>query len=252
VTFNVSADAYGRFMGRYSEPLAVQFAELAGVRAGQRALDVGCGPGALTAQLVDRLGADAVSAVDPSPSFVEAVRERFPDIGAQSGSAEQLPFLDDSFDVALAQLVVHFMSDPVAGLGEMARVTRPGGIVAACVWDHAGGGGPLTTFWQAARDIDPLVRDESQLAGAREGHLAELAEAAGLKDIESSALAVSVRFETFEEWWDSFTLGVGPAGAHVAQLDEAGRDALRARCAQLLPPAPFDVTASAWCVRARV
>ncbi|MCW2750992.1 MAG: Methyltransferase type 11, partial [Aeromicrobium sp.] len=105
MTFNVSADAYGRFMGRYSEPLAVRFAELAGVRAGQRALDVGCGPGALTAQLVDRLGADAVSAVDPSPSFVEAVRERFPDIDAQSGSAEQLPFLDDSFDVALAQLV---------------------------------------------------------------------------------------------------------------------------------------------------
>jgi SAM-dependent methyltransferase len=220
VTFNVSADAYGRFMGRYSEPLALHFAELAGVRAGQRALDVGCGPGALTAQLVDRLGADAVSAVDPSPSFVEAVRERFPDIDAQSGSAERLPFLDDSFDLALAQLVVHFMSDPVAGLREMARVTRPGGIVAACVWDHAGGGGPLTTFWQAARDIDPLVRDESQLAGAREGHLAELAEAAGLKD--------------------------------VAQLDEAGRDALRARCAQLLPSAPFDVTASAWCVRASV
>jgi SAM-dependent methyltransferase len=206
----------------------------------------------LTAQLVDRLGADAVSAVDPSPSFVEAVRERFPDIDAQSGTAEQLPFLDDSFDLALAQLVVHFMSDPVAGLREMARVTRPGGLVAACVWDHAGGGGPLTTFWQAARDIDPLVQDESELAGAREGHLAELSEAAGLKDIESSALAVSVRFAAFEEWWDSFTLGVGPAGAHVAQLDEAGRDALRARCAQLLPPAPFDVTASAWCVRARV
>jgi ubiquinone/menaquinone biosynthesis C-methylase UbiE len=253
VTFNVPADAYGRFMGRYSEPLAVQFAELAGVRAGQRALDVGCGPGALTAQLVDRLGAEAVSAVDPSPSFVEAVRERFPDIDAQAGTAEQLPFLDDSFDLTLAQLVVHFMSDPVAGLREMARVTRPGGLVAACVWDHAAGGrGPLTTFWQAARDVDPLVQDESQLAGAREGHLAELSEAAGLRDIESSALAVIVRFATFDEWWESFTLGVGPAGAHVAQLDESGRDALRARCAQLLPPAPFDVTASAWCVRARV
>jgi ubiquinone/menaquinone biosynthesis C-methylase UbiE len=253
VTFNVSVDAYGRFMGRYSEPLAVQFAELAGVRAGQRALDVGCGPGALTAQLVDRLGADAVSAVDPSPSFVEAIRERFPDIDAQAGTAEQLPFPDDSFDLALAQLVVHFMTDPVAGLREMARVTRTGGLVAACVWDHAAGGsGPLTTFWQAARDIDPLVQDESQLAGAREGHLAELSEAAGLKDIESSALAVSVRFATFDEWWNSFTLGVGPAGAHVAQLDEARRDALRARCAQLLPPTPFDVIASAWCVRTRV
>jgi ubiquinone/menaquinone biosynthesis C-methylase UbiE len=252
VTFNVSADAYGRFMGRYSEPLAVQFAKLAGVRAGQRALDVGCGPGALTAQLVDRLGAEAVSAVDPSPSFVEAVRERFPDVDAQSGTAEQLPFLDDSFDLTLAQLVVHFMSDPVAGLREMARVTRPGGLVAACVWDHAPGGrGPLTTFWQAARDINPLVRDESELAGAREGHLAELSQAAGLNDIESSALTVSVRFATFDEWWESFTLGVGPAGAHVAQLDESGRDTLRARCAQLLPPAPFEVTASAWCVRAR-
>jgi ubiquinone/menaquinone biosynthesis C-methylase UbiE len=240
-------------MGRYSEPLAVQFAELADVRAGQRALDVGCGPGALTAQLVDRLGVDAVSAVDPSPSFVEAVRERFPDIDAQSGRAEQLPFPDAGFDLALAQLVVHFMSDPVAGLREMARVTRPGGLVAACVWDHAGGGGgPLTTFWRAARDIDPLVQDESELAGAREGHLAELSKAAGLKDIESSTLTVSVRYATFDEWWGSFTLGVGPAGAHVAQLDESGRDALRARCAQLLPPAPFDVMASAWCVRARV
>lgn len=252
MTFNVSADAYGRFMGRYSEPLAVQFAELAGVRAGQRALDVGCGPGALTAQLVDRLGTDAVSAIDPSPSFIAAIRERFPDIDAQSGTAEQLPYPDDSFDLALAQLVVHFMSDAVAGLREMARVTRPGGLVAACVWDHAGGGGPLATFWRAAQDIDPRVQDESELAGVREGHLAELSEAAGLKDIESSALAVSVRFETFDEWWDSFTLGVGPAGSHVAQLDKTGRDTLRARCAQLLPPAPFDITASAWCVRARV
>ncbi len=142
MTFNVAADAYGKFMGQYSEPLAVPFADAAGVRAGQRALDVGCGPGALTAQLVERLGADAVSAIDPSPPFVAAMRERFPAVDVHAGVAEMLPFPDDDFDLALAQLVVHFMDDPVAGLREMARVTRPGGSIAACVWDHAGGGGP--------------------------------------------------------------------------------------------------------------
>jgi SAM-dependent methyltransferase len=251
VTFDVAADSYTRFMGRYSEPLAVQCAELADVQAGYRALDVGCGPGALTAQLVDRLGADAVSAVDPSDPFVAAVRARFPQVDVRCAVAEQLPFPDDSVDLALAQLVVHFMTDPVAGLSEMARVTRPGGLVAASVWDHAGGGGPLATFWRAVHDIDPGARDESELPGAREGHLAELCEAACLTDIEPTSLTVTVRFATFADWWEPFTLGVGPAGAHVAQLDQAQRDVLRGRCAQLLPPAPFEVAASAWCVRAR-
>ena len=251
MTFNVTADAYDRFMGRFSEPLAARFAELAQVQAGQRALDVGCGPGGLTAQLVDRLGADNVSAVDPSASFVAAVRARLPGVDVRSAVAERLPFPDDSFDLALAQLVVHFMADPVSGLSEMARVTRPGGLVAACVWDHAGGSGPLATFWRAGHDIDPHVRDESELPGAREGHLAELCEAARLKDIEPMSLSVTVRFATFDDWWEPFTLGVGPAGAYVARLDEAQRDGLRRRCVQLLPPSPFDISASAWCVRAR-
>lgn len=251
VTFDVAADDYARFMGRFSEPLAVQFAELAHIRAGQRALDVGCGPGALTGQLVERLGSDAVSAIDPSPPFVAAIRVRFPEVDVRSGVAEHLPFPDDSFDLALTQLVVHFMTDPVSGLREMARVTRPGGLVAACVWDHAGGGGPLAAFWRAVHDVTPGARDEADLAGAREGHLVELCEAAGLKHIEPSTLTVTVRFTTFADWWEPFTLGVGPAGAHVTQLDEGPRDVLRARCAQLLPPAPFEVAALAWCVRAR-
>ena len=231
-------------MGRFSEPLAVQFARLAGVRAGQRVLDVGCGPGALTAQLAERLGAGVVS-------FVAAVRARLPEVDVRSGAAEQLPFPDGSFDIALAQLVVHFMTDPVLGLREMARVTRPGGLVAACVWDHAGAGGPLAAFWRAVHDMDPHARDEAELAGAREGHLAELCQAAGLTHIEPAALTVSVGFTTFADWWEPFTLGVGPAGAYVNQLDQARRDVLRNRCAQLLPPAPFQVAASAWCVRAR-
>ena len=252
MSFNVSADAYARFMGQYAEPLAAQFAELADVRPGQRALDVGCGPGALTAQLVQRLGAASVAAVDPSDSFVEATRTRLPDADVRSGVAESLPFPDDSFDLALAQLVVHFMTDPVAGLREMARVTRAGGTVAACVWDHAGGGGPLSTFWRAVRDMDADAHDESDLAGAREGHLAELCDAAGLANIESASLTVRVRFATFADWWEPFTLGVGPAGAYVAQLDESRRELLRTQCEQRLPSAPFEVAASAWCVRASV
>jgi SAM-dependent methyltransferase len=251
MTFNVTAEAYDRFMGRFSEPLAARFVELAQVKPGQRALDVGCGPGGLTARLVDRLGADAVSAVDPSAPFVAAVRARLPGVDVRSGVAEGLPFPDHSFDLVLAQLVVHFMADPVSGLSEMARVTRPGGAVAACVWDHAGGGGPLATFWRAVQETDPQAGDESNLAGVREGHLAELCEAAHLKDIESTSLTVTVPFATFNDWWEPFTFGVGPAGAYVAQLDEALRPGLRDRCARLLPPAPFTITASAWCVRAR-
>lgn len=251
MSFEVSADAYDRFMGRFSVPLAVRFAQSADVRAGQRALDVGCGPGALTAQLVARLGSDAVSAVDPSASFVVAIRERFPNVDVQFGVAEQLPLPDDYFDIALAQLVVHFMAEPVSGLAEMARVTRPGGVVAACVWDHGGAGGPLSLYWRAVRDLDPEAPDESGLAGAREGHLAELFAAAGLRQIEPTTLTVRVDFETFDDWWEPFTLGVGPAGAYLLQLDMAQRDVLRARCAELLPPAPFEVAASVWCVVAR-
>ena len=143
----------------------------------------GCGPGALTARLVARLGAGQVAAVDPSEPFVAAARSRLPGVDVRVAAAESLPFDDDAFDAVLAQLVVHFMADPVAGLAEMARVARPGGTVAACVWDHAGGTGPLTTFWRAVADLDPGAHDESGLAGAREGHLAELAAAAGLEDV---------------------------------------------------------------------
>ena len=251
MTFNVSAEAYDRFMGRFSEPLAARFVEVAQVKPGQRALDVGCGTGGLTTQLVDRLGVGAVSAVDPSAPFVAALRTRLPGVDVRSAVAENLPFPDHSFDLVLAQLVVHFMADPVSGLSEMARVTRPGGVVAACVWDHAGGSGPLATFWRAVHDIDPQARDESELAGAREGHLAELSEAAHLKDIESMSLTVTARFATLDDWWEPFTLGVGPAGAYVARLDETQRDGLRSRCARLLPPSQFEIAASAWCVRAR-
>lgn len=249
MTFRVAADAYDRFMGRYSVPLGPLMADLAGVTPGQRVLDVGCGPGALTAELVRRVGASAVSAIDPSEPFVDAAQQRNPGVDVRHAAAEKLPFDDGSFDAALAQLVVHFMADPVEGLGEMRRVTRRDGVVVACVWDHDGGSGPLSMFWQAARRLDPAVADEAGLAGAREGHLGELFRAAELADVEETVLAVHVEHPTFEEWWEPFTLGVGPAGVHVASLDADRRDALRDECRRLLPAAPFTVQARAWAAR---
>jgi SAM-dependent methyltransferase len=246
VSFNVAAEAYDRFMGRYSALLAPQLADFAGVQTGQRVLDVGSGPGALTAQLVRRLGPEAVAAVDPSGPFVAAARARYPGVDVRQASAEELPFADGAFDAAIAQLVVHFMSDPVAGLAEMARVTRHDGVVAACVWDHAGSQGPLSLFWRAALELDPGIEDESQLAGTREGHLAELFVAAGLRQVEEAVLAAGFEHPTFEEWWDPFTHGVGPAGSYVATLGAEQQAELRERCRALLPAAPFVLTARAW------
>jgi len=252
MTFDVDAAAYDSFMGRYSVLLAPQLADLAGISAGQRALDVGCGSGTLTGELVDRLGASSVSAADPSVPFVASVRDRYPEVDVHQASAELLPFPQDAFDAALAQLVVHFMSDPAAGLSEMARVTRPDGVVAACVWDHAGGQGPLSLFWNAARDLDPDIEDESLLAGTRSGHLTELLTGAGLRQVEELALSVGVEHPSFDEWWEPYTRGVGPAGAYVVSRSEEERAELRERCRRALPAAPFVLTARAWAARGRV
>jgi SAM-dependent methyltransferase len=251
VSFAVAASAYDRFMGRYSRPLAPLFADFAGVTSNQQALDVGCGPGALTGELVDRVGAASVSAVDPSQSFVTALVERHPGIEAHRAAAEALPFSDGSFDVVVAQLVVHFMADPIAGLREMSRVARPGATVAACVWDHGGRHGPLSTFWRVVREVDPRADDESGLAGTSEGDLGRLFHAAGLDDTDETVLAVEVHHPTFEDWWEPYTLGVGPAGAYVSGLDAESRERLRSRCEETVR-APFTITGRAWAARARV
>jgi len=249
MSFAVAADAYDRFMGRYSGELALGFANFAGVEAGQKVLDVGCGPGALTAQLVRRVGAESVAAVDPSESFVAAARERHPGVDVRLAAAEELPYADGSFDATLAQLVVHFMTDPAAGVAEMVRVTRSGGVVAACVWDLAGGRAPISVFWRAAHELDDAVQDESRLAGTREGHLAELFEAAGLRQVQERELSVSVRYAGFDEWWEPFTFGVGPAGMYAKSLGETELSALRERCRELLADGRTSLTAVAWAAR---
>jgi ubiquinone/menaquinone biosynthesis C-methylase UbiE len=249
MSFDVAAESYDRFMGRYSRLLAPQMADLADVRVGERVLDVGCGPGALTGELVARVGAPNVAAVDPSESFVSALRERHPDVAVQQASAEQLPFPAQRFDAALAQLVVHFMSDPVAGLREMGRVTKRGGVVAACAWDQSRRQGPLGVFWEAVRSVDPGAVDESRRPGTHEGHLVRLFADAGLRDVEGATLSVRLEHRSFDDWWTPYTLGVGPAGAYVAQLDAAKRDALREKCRELLPATPFVIDARAWAAR---
>lgn len=251
MSFAVGAEAYDRFMGRYSVPLASIFAEFADVPEAGRVLDVGCGTGALTDVLIARVGVDHVTAADPSTSFVTSLRLRQPGLVVEETTPGVLPFDSAEFDATLAQLVVHFMSDPVAEIAEMARVTRPDGIVAACVWDHAEGGGPLAEFWSAVHDLDPTVPGEGDLPGTSRGELGELFGHAGLRDIEESELSVSVAHAGFDEWWEPFTFGVGPAGAHVKSLDSDDVESLRARCMARLPDGPFEIRARAWAARGR-
>lgn len=251
-----SAEDYDRFVGRYGPALAQSVVRAAGVRRGQRALDVGCGPGALTRHLVDLLGADHVAAVDPSPAFVDACRARNPGVDVALASAESLPFDDDSFDVVLAQLVVNFMADAHAGVGEMRRVTRSGGVVCAAVWDYGDGMTLLRSFWNAAAAVDPVggQRDERNVRFTTPGELRDLWIESGLNDAEASEAVVSAAYDSFEDLWQPIEAGVGPAGAYVAALASPARDdlkrELRARLA--VGDGPFQLTARAWIVTGRV
>jgi SAM-dependent methyltransferase len=241
-----SADSYARFMGRFSEPLAPAFADLVELPADGRVLDVGCGPGVLTSVLVDRLGAARVDAIDPTPGFVAAARARLPEVDVREGVAEALPYADDAYAASFAQLVVHFMKDPLSGLTEMARVTEPGAPVAACVWDHGGGRGPLSLFWSVVADIDPAATKELVSAGSRAGDLVRLFGEAGLTDVEGGELSVTIRLESFEDWWAPYEEPAGSVGDYLATRTPDQVAELRERCRSRLPDGPFDLTAVTW------
>ena len=245
--FTSPAEHYDRFMGRYAPTLADALADAAGITAGMRVLDVGCGPGGLTAELAARTGASNVAAVDPAPQFAAACRERNPGADVRVGAAEDVPWPDDTFDATLSSLVVAFMRDPDRGLGEMARVTRPGGIVAACMWDIAGGGMTmLATFWKAVRTVEPAAGGERELPGTAEGDIVRRLERAGLEDVTGGALPARAEYDDFDDFWEPFTLAVGPAGEHLAAMDENARGRVREACRAALPDGPFALDARAW------
>ncbi len=249
MSFAVSSDAYDRFMGRFSRPLAEQFATLTleECRPWWRALDVGSGPGILTEQLVHRLGAGGVAAVDPEPRFVAEMQQRWPEADVQLGKVEALPWEDGSFDVTLGQLVLHLVAEAVAAIDEMRRVTAQGGLVAACAWDNAGEHGPLSHFWSVARATDPSVRGEPGLPGCAPGELLSSFKAAGLHDVREARLEFPVHFVDFEHWWEPYTFGVGAAGAFVRTLDDPARDRLVEALRASLPSDGFELRVAAWC-----
>jgi ubiquinone/menaquinone biosynthesis C-methylase UbiE len=246
-TFSAPAEGYDRLMGRYLPTLAPAFADAAGIGGGMRLLDVGCGPGGLTGELARRVGAAQVAAIDPSPPFVQACRERNPGVDVREGVAEDLPFPGATFDATLASLVVGFMSDPVRGLGEMARVTKPGGTVAACYWDRERMPA-LGIFWAAAASVDPAVTGEVQRPGAAPGELAALLREAGLQQVQQDVIFARAEYTGFDDWWSAYTLGVGPAGLYYRSLDATQRESVRAECQQLLgrPIGRFTLEAACW------
>jgi len=252
VAFGVAGEVYDRYMGRYSRLLAPLLADFGGVQPGQRALDVGCGPGALTQVLADRLGPESVAAGDPSESFVAACRERLPGVDVRQAAAEQLPWPDGSFDVALAQLVVNFMADPVAGVTEMARVVRPSSVVAACTWDYRDGMTMLRTFFDAALTLDPDAPDEGRTMSIQDADdLHRVWSEAGLEDIQTGALTVEAEYADFDDFWQPFTTGTGPAGAYCVSLGPEQQHALREELRRRLndPRGQFRLSARAWAVR---
>ena len=245
MTFEASGERYDRYMGRYLPELGRALADAAGVRPGQRALDVGCGPGGLTRELVARLGPEQVAAIDPSESFVAACSERNPGVDVRLGVAEQLPFADGSFDVALASLAVPFMKDPVQGVREMGRVAP---VVAACVWDYAGGMRMLSVFWESAAAVDPAAPGERGLIGGSPDDLGRVFRGAGLDAVEEGALDVGAHYESFDDWWEPFGYGIGPAGSYCVGLDDGVRAELREECRRRLgdPQGAFRGEARAW------
>jgi SAM-dependent methyltransferase len=247
--FAVAAEGYDRFIGRYSREIAPRFLAFAAVEGGP-VLEVGCGPGSLTAVLAARFGAGQVAAVDPSEPFVAACRARVPGADVRLAGGEALPFADGSFGAVLSQLVLSFVREPERLMAEVRRVLRPGAVVAACTFE-ADGFALVRTFWAAARRFDPAAPDDASLPFRREAELLALFARAGLREVRTGTIDVEAGYTGFDDLWDPFSLGIGPAAGWLQAQPEARRAAIREACREALghPAGPFVLPARVLAVR---
>jgi SAM-dependent methyltransferase len=253
-----NARAYERFMGRWSLQLAPRFLDEVALPEPNRVLDLGCGTGNLTRAVAERWPRCEVLGVDPSAPFIVAARERTSSLGrrvrVELGNADDLSLEDDSVDAALALLVLPFVPDADRAVSQLRRVTRPGGVLAAAVWDYGERMQMLRTLWDAAARLDPSVvgQDESTMPLGRPGGLMDLWQRAGLLDVDGSRVTVSTDFQDFDDYWEPFLQGQGPAGVYVAGLPDAARAALRDEVAATVGSGSFTLSATAWWVRGTV
>ena len=253
-------DAYERFMGRWSRLVAPQLVEFAGIRDGERVLDVGTGTGVLAASILERCPGARVTGIDPSESYVAHARGQSAGLPLtfDVADAQSLPYDDDSFDRCLSLIAINFVPDPHLAITEMQRVTRPGGTVAAAVWDYADGMAMLRTFWGTVVELDTSAesRDKKNMPNCRQGELTTLWKDSGMTDVEEKALDIDQDFASFEDYWSPFLLGTGPAGAYTASLSEAQRVTLGNRLRQRVqgdgPDGPLTLVSRAWATRGRV
>lgn len=240
------SDGYERFMGRWSRRLAPLLVTFSGVTEGDRVLDVGSGTGALSAAAA-AVESVQVTGIEPSPAYVRYAQEHV-DGRFRVGDALALPFPDDAFDKTLSMLVLNFVPDAPAALQQMIRVTLPGGVVAAAVWDYGDGMQMLRTFWDAAVALDPgaAARDERHMPLCTRGALAELWHTHGLRDVDEQPLTIDLPFASFDDYWQPFLGGQGPAGVYVSMLSESARRALESR---LRADVNLTLRARAWAVR---
>ena len=246
-------EAYEPYVGRWSRPVAAEFVRWLAVPAGKRWVDVGCGTGALTGAILRDAGPENVLALDPSPGYVAHTRAAVgdPRVDVDVADALALPLNDGTSDVVVSGLVLNFVPDPVAAVAEARRVVRPGGWVAAYVWDYAGGMEMIRRFWDAAVALDPGARALDEAVRFPLCAPERLAETFGrLADVEVTGITVPTVFRDFDDFWTPFLGGEGPAPAYAASLDPerlaALRDSLRSRLPDL------SLTARAWAVRGRV
>jgi SAM-dependent methyltransferase len=254
-----NADAYERFMGRWSARLGAPFLDFVSTSDGDEILDVGCGTGSLVESIAQSTKAARVVGVDPVEGFIGFCRARFPEsrFSFDQGSAFDLPYSDGTFDCALSLLVLMLIPDPDKAAGEMRRVTKPGGTVAACTWDGAGME-MSAIVWEEASKLDPATeaRAERPKHCNRKGQLAALWRETGLVDIEEVMLEIQTDFESFDDYWLPYLDGVGPTGGYVAGLPEDRRNdlatALRNRLLAGRAEGPISLSARAWAVRGTV